>query len=152
MENIKLEAFTVVGIAVKTTNENGQSATDIGALWQKFMEQGILEKIPNKINDAIYSVYTDYEGDFTKPYTTVLGCKVSDASVIPEGMTAVNIKTTDYSKYTAKGNLSEGVVYNTWTEIWNKDLNRNYQADFEIYGEKAQDITNAEVEIFVGLN
>ena len=44
MENIKLEAFTIVGIAVKTTNENGQSAIDIDALWQKFMGEGILEK------------------------------------------------------------------------------------------------------------
>lgn len=152
MENIKLESFTIVGIAVKTTNENGQSATDIGVLWEKFMGEGILEKIPNKIDYAIYSIYTDYEGDYTKPYTTVLGCKVSDASSIPDGMVSVDINATNYSKYTTKGNLQEGVVYKAWTKIWNEDLDRNYKADFEVYGEKAQDPTNAEVEIFIGLN
>lgn len=152
MENIKLEAFTIVGIAVKTTNENGQSAIDIDALWQKFMGEGILEKIPNKIDYAIYSVYTDYEGDYTKPYTTVLGCKVSNNSSIPDDMVAINIDATNYSKYTTKGNLQDGIVYNEWTKIWNNDLNRSYKADFEVYGEKAQDPTNAEVEIFIGLN
>ena len=151
MENIKLEAFTVVGIAVKTTNKNGQSAADIGALWQKFMGEGILEKIPHKIDYSIYSIYTDYEGDYTKPYTTVLGCKVSDATNVPEGMVAVGVNASDYSKYSAKGNLNEAVVYNAWTEIWNQDLNRSYKADFEVYGEKARDPENAEVEIFIGL-
>jgi predicted transcriptional regulator YdeE len=152
MEHTKLDAFTVIGLAVKTTNENGQSAKDIGALWQKFMGEGILEKIPNKIDYSVYSVYTEYEGDYTKPYTTVLGYKVSDDSVIPEGMVSVNIKASEYSKYTAKGNLNEGIVYNTWTKIWNNDLKRSYKSDFEVYGEKAKNPIDAEVEIFIGVN
>ena len=48
MENIKIEAFNVIGIAVKTTNENGQAGKDIPALWEKFISEGILDKIPNK--------------------------------------------------------------------------------------------------------
>lgn len=151
MENIKLEAFTIVGIAVKTTNKNGQSATDIGNLWEKFIGDQILDKIPNKIDFTIYSVYTDYEGNYTQPYTTILGCKVSNTSSIPDGMVVVSIDVSHYSKYTAKGNLREEIVYNEWTKIWKNDLNRSYKADFEVYGEKAQDPTNAEVEIFVGL-
>jgi predicted transcriptional regulator YdeE len=151
MKNIKLEAFTVIGISVKTTNENGQSAADIGALWQTFMTNGIMDKIPNKINHDIYSIYTEYEGDYTKPYTTVLGCKVAPDTSTPEGMVSIKIEESSYSKYTAKGNLNEGTVYNEWTKIWNNDINRNYKADFEIYGAKAQDPTNAEVDIFIGL-
>lgn len=46
-----------MGIGVRTTNENGQSAKDIGALWNKFMSEGILDKIPNKIDNTIYSIY-----------------------------------------------------------------------------------------------
>ena len=67
-------------------------------------------------------------------------------------MVAINIDAKNYSKYTTKGNLQDGIVYNEWTKIWNSDLNRSYKADFEVYGEKAQDPTNAEVEIFIGLN
>ena len=45
----------------------------------------------------------------------------------------------------------QGIVYNEWVKIWNSDLDRTFVADFEVYGEKAQDPTNAEVEIFVGV-
>lgn len=151
MEHTKLEAFTVIGISTRTTNENNQSAADIGALWNKFMSEGILQKIPNKVNEDIYSIYTDYEGDYTKPYTSILGCKVKNTDEIPEGMVAINIKASDYEKITAKGNLQEGLVYKKWLEIWDMDLNRVYQADFEIYGVKAQKPEDAEVRIYIGV-
>ncbi len=77
MQKVKIEPFKVIGIAVRTTNENGKSAQDIGQLWGKFMSEGISDKIPNKINDTIFSIYTNYESDHTKPYDTILGCKVS---------------------------------------------------------------------------
>lgn len=35
MQNVKFEPFKIIGIAVRTTNENGQGAKDIGGLWQK---------------------------------------------------------------------------------------------------------------------
>ncbi len=84
MNKTNIETFTVIGIAVRTTNKNGQSAKDIGALWNKFMSEDILSQIPNKIDNTIYSIYTEYEGDYTQPYTTILGCKVKSK----DGMTA----------------------------------------------------------------
>ncbi len=50
--------------------------------------ENILANIPNKVDSTIYSVYTDYESDFTKPYTTLIGCKVPDLKSIPKGMAA----------------------------------------------------------------
>lgn len=35
--------------------------------------------------------------------------------------------------------------------LWNSDLPRKYTADFEIYGEKAQNPENAEVDILVAV-
>ena len=32
------------------------------------------------------------------------------------------------------------------------DLNRTYLADFEIYGQKAQNPSTAEVDIYIGVN
>lgn len=46
----------------------------------------------------------------------------------------------------------EGAVINTWFKIWDTDLNRTYKTDFEVYGEKAQNPNDAEVEIFVGVH
>jgi predicted transcriptional regulator YdeE len=151
MQTVKIEPFKVIGIAVRTTNENGQSAQDIGQLWGKFMSEGIAEKIPNKIDDSIFSIYTNYQGDHSQPYDTILGCKVSSLELIPEGMVGQSFDGGTYGKFISKGDLTKGVVFDTWTEIWSKNLNRVFTADFEIYGEKAQNPTNAEVEVFVGL-
>lgn len=151
METVKKGNFKIIGIKIRTTNENGQSANDIGKLWEKFMSENIGDKIPNKIDASIFSIYTNYEEDHTKPYDTILGCKVSSLDEIPNGMIGQEFEKGNYAKYISKSNLSEGSVYGTWTEIWNQDLDRTYAADFEIYGEKAQDLTNAEVEIFVAI-
>ncbi len=151
MNKTNIEAFTVIGIAVRTTNENGQSAKDIGALWNKFMSEGILDKIPNKMDNTIYSVYTEYEGDHTQPYTTILGCKVENTDIIPNGMVTKTIQGGNYAKFISKGDLTKGSVYEEWSKIWNTDLDRLYTADFEIYGEKAQNPIDAEVEILVAI-
>ncbi len=151
MEKVNIKEFTVIGIAVRTTNENGQSAKDIGALWKKFMSEGILDKIPNKTDNTIYSIYTEYEGNHTKPYSTILGCKVKSTESIPQGMVAKTIKGGNFVKFTAKGDLNKGAVYDEWTKIWNADLDRLYSADFEVYGEKEQNPTDAKVEIFVSV-
>ena len=147
----KIQKFNVIGIAVRTTNENEQASIDIPALWGKFMGEGIAEKIPNRIDHSIYCIYTDYEKDHTKPYTTILGCKVENLDIIPDGMVGKTFETADYEKYTVKGNLSQGLVYNAWLKIWNEELPRIFTADFEVYGEKAQNPENAEVDIFIAV-
>lgn len=89
MEKLDVASFQIIGIEVRTTNQNSQAINDIGALWGgKFMEQGILKKIPNKVNSTIYCLYTDYEGDHLLPYTTVIGCEVSSIDEVPSGMVA----------------------------------------------------------------
>ncbi len=151
MNKINIKEFTVIGISVRTTNENGQSAKDIGALWNKFMSEEILDKIPHKTDNTIYSIYTEYESDHTKPYTTILGCKVENADTIPNGMISKTIKAGKYAKFIAKGDLTKGAVYEAWSKIWNADLDRLYSTDFEVYGEKAQNPSDVEVEIFVAV-
>jgi predicted transcriptional regulator YdeE len=148
----KIEQFYIIGIAVRTTNQNGQAAQDIPTLWGRFMGENIASKIPNKVGESVYCLYTDYEEDYMKPYTTILGCQVSNLDTIPEGMTSKIIESGNYSKQTAKGNLMQGIVFNEWTKIWNSDLNRAYTTDFEVYDEKSQNPENAEVDIFVAVS
>jgi predicted transcriptional regulator YdeE len=45
----------------------------------------------------------------------------------------------------------EGVKYKTWMDICNTNLQRAYTTDFEIYGEKSADPSNASVDIFIAL-
>lgn len=146
-----IEKFHVIGISVRTTNEGNQAAKDIPQLWERFMSEEIESKILNKASQDVYGIYTEYEGDFTKPYTTIIGCKVNSLDNIPEGLIGLTIETANYEKFTAKGKLSDDVVYNKWTEIWKSNLDRAYIADFEIYGEKSMDMDNAEVDIFIAV-
>jgi predicted transcriptional regulator YdeE len=146
-----IQKFSIIGMSVRTTNENGQSGEDIPALWNRFMTEGIAAKIPNKIDNALYCVYTEYEKDHTKPYTTLLGCLVSSLDIIPEEMNGKTIEKATYEKFTAKGNLQENIVYKEWMKIWNSDLDRSFTSDFEIYGEKAQNPETAEVDIFIAI-
>ena len=151
VEKISIEPFMVIGIAVRTTNENGQSAQDIGQLWGRFMSEQIVQTIPNKISSDILSIYTNYEGDHTKPYDTILGCKVSSLETVPEDMVGRSFDGGTYHRYIAKGDITKGLIFKTWSEIWNAKINRAFKADFEVYGEKAQEPTDAEVEIYVGI-
>jgi len=151
MDKVKIKTFSIIGISVRTTNENEQAKKDIGALWNKFMSENMFEKIPNVKDETIYAVYTDYEGDYTKPYTTILGYKVNTLDVIPDGMIGVKIEKAVYHKFIAKGNLTDNAVIDEWVKIWNMDIDRAYTADFEMYGEKAIDPTNGEAEIYIAL-
>lgn len=146
-----ISTFHVIGISVRTTNENQQALKDIPALWARFTEEQTAAKIPGKINDDIYCIYTDYEKDHTRPYTTLLGCRVNNLDHIPDGMTGKTFAETNYKTFTAKGNLAQGAVYSEWLKIWNSSLPRAFTADFEVYGVKAVQAENAEVDIFVAL-
>jgi len=151
MKKVNIDPFMVIGIGVRTTNQNGKSGEDIGGLWGKFMSEGIADQIPNKIDGTIFSIYTNYEGDQTQPYDTILGCKVSSLENVPEGMVSQSFEGGNYASFVSKGDLTKGVVFGTWSEIWEEDLDRVFTADFEIYGERAQNPTEAEVDILVAI-
>jgi predicted transcriptional regulator YdeE len=151
MQTVRIRPFKIIGISIRTTNENGQASKEIAELWGKFMSENILTKIPNKVDNEIYSLYTDYESDHTKPYTAVLGCKVENLENIPNGMVGKSFDGGTYIKTTAKGDLMEGLVVNQWSKIFEMELNRTYDADFEIFGEKAQNPSDAEVDFYVGI-
>ena len=140
---ITLEQFFIIGISVRTTNENQQAMQDIGNLWAKFMNQNLIQQIPNKINDDIYCLYTEYASDFTGPYTTYLGCRVSSLEHIPEDFVTLNVPSNTYKEYIIpQGNTD--AVGATWSEIWESGMTRDYQVDFDVY------TTKGEVRIYVG--
>ena len=151
MQTVKIEPFKIIGISIRTTNENGQAIKEIAELWGKFFSESILAKIPNKVDSEIYSLYTEYEGDHTKPYTAILGCKVENLDNIPNGMVGKSFSGGTYTKTTAKGDLMQGLVVNQWSKIFEMELDRTYDADFEIFGEKAQNPSDAEVEFYIGI-
>jgi predicted transcriptional regulator YdeE len=150
MDKTQKSEFKLIGLKLesKTTNEGGQSSVDCGKLWQKFETENLAESIPDKLSDEIYAVYFDYEGDYTKPFSYFIGCKVKIDTDVPHGMDHLIIPAGNFTKVIAKGKMPDCVA-NSWKDIWNSKTDRAYKYDFEIYGERSKDWSNAEVEIFV---
>ena len=124
--------FYVAGISIRTTNQNGQSQNDIGGLWNRLINEGIVEQVQGRLSDDIYSVYTDYESDHTGFYTVLLGCKVPLGLIPPEGLTIATIQEAKYQVYTVTGEMPASVM-DAWQEIWNNCNDRTYTSDFECY-------------------
>lgn len=151
MDSITIPGFHIIGLAVRTTNQNGQAATDIPALWQRFLAEQVASAIPNKTDGSLYCIYTGYEGDHTLPYTTLLGCKVSSLDDIPEGLTGQSFAGGSYRIFTVSGKLADGIIYQAWERIWEAGMPRVFTADFEVYDERAQNPEDATVAIYIAV-
>lgn len=139
----------VIGISIRTDNE--KCLKDIPEHWGKWMQEQIFEKIPNKINDDVLALYTKYEGDYTKPYTFMLGYEVSTLERIPEGLEGIVIPASPYAVFTSKGPFPQSLG-ETWQTIWKTPLLRTYATDFEIYPPHFNPQTKPEVKVYIGLN
>jgi len=146
----KKSDFKLVGLKLngKTTNQNNQSGKDCGNLWQKFETNKIFDLIPEKLSNEIYAVYFNHEKDETTPFSYFIGCKIEKNSETPKGLEELIIPAQEYSKFTSKG-IMTGCLTDTWKEIGDTDIKRKFGFDFEVYDERSQDWSNAEVDIYV---
>jgi len=149
-EIIEQPAFYIVGLSVRTTNQNGQSQNDIGGLWGRIMQNNLLLKIEDKVSEDTYCVYTDYETDYTGFYTTIIGCKVSSLDKISEGFSGITIAAGKYHVYDLSGKFPEN-VHAAWQEIWGSDVKRAYTADFDQYAANAKSFEDTEVKIYLAV-
>ncbi|MGQ2982462.1 GyrI-like domain-containing protein [Flavobacterium sp.] len=143
--------LTLIGLKLgyKTTNKNEKAMEDCGALWQEYMGGFVPNKIPNKLNGDTYAVYFDYDGDHTDPYSYFIGCPVEDGTEVPTGLDSIIIPLQKYEMVTAKGKMPDCVA-EAWCDIWQRDIDRAYGYDFEIYRGN-MDWNNAEVEIYLSV-
>jgi predicted transcriptional regulator YdeE len=146
-KTISLAAFTVVGISVRTSNDRPQ---EIGALWQRFYAEGIAAKIRNKKSENIYSVYIDYEGDHTKPYSLVIGCEVGDASSLPAGLISKTLPAAKYAVVPANGKQPDSVIA-AWQSVYRSDLARTYGGDFDLYVSRGSNPQNMDVNLYIAI-
>lgn len=144
--------FKLIGLKLnkRTTNENGQSGKDCGELWQKFKTNKIVDQIPNKVSDAIYAMYFDYESDENGTFSYFIGCKVGVDTNAPESLDELLIPQQVYQKVIATGKMPECIT-EAWQRIWDAKLNRSFGFDFERYDERTSDWENAEVDIYLSV-
>ena len=145
--------LVIVGTAMRTSPRT--AASDIPALWQRFMQQDLARQLPRRTDDpAVYAVYCDYESDFRGPYTLVLGVAADARADVPEHMRRTRIPSGRYARFHAEGDPTQ-VIWQTWQHInesWDQRTERRYIADFERYAPEslAGDAVKADVVVGPG--
>ena len=147
-EIVNLKEKKLVGVNIRTNNNDPNMSDDIGKLWDEFFNQGIFFKIKNKVNERTIGLYSNYESDFTGDYDMTVACEVSDDKEKPKGTIVKIIPAGKYAKFIVKGHMQKA-VYEFWQQLWEMDLNRAYTCDFEEYINS--DIDNAEINIYIAL-
>jgi len=153
MENytvVQKPTMTIIGIECRTSNDPKAAPVDIPKHWTKFYSEDIMNKIPNKTCDEVIALYCDYAGDFTQPYSLVIGCPVSSIDPVPEGMVAKTIPGGSYALFSAVGEYPQNLI-ETWHSVWQTPLERTYTGDYELYGDKFFGESTKEVEVFIAI-
>lgn len=159
-EKIQLESIHLIGMTARTNNKNEMNpdTAKIGALASHYWGQQIANQFKDRVKPGVtYSVYTDFESDENGEYTYFIGEEVSsldnqDLSTFK----SLVIPNSTYQKFTTQPGKIPAVVIEAWQKIWqmqNEDFGgmRKYAADFEIYDQRAQDLQNAIVDIYIGI-
>jgi len=156
---VDMESFEVMGIEVRTNNAKEAGADGvIGKQWNRFMQEELTNRIPNRMDENVVAVYTDYASDANGDYSFVLGAKFRSApeTLVPKGMVVKTIPGGRYAVFTSERGPVAKVVVETWKQIWSyyqlpANGHRAYRADFEVYDQRAADPSNAQVEIYIGI-
>lgn len=149
--------FNVIGIAARTSNAKEMTPDGvIGKQWGRIFQEGLLEKIPNKADQNIVAVYTDYASDHDGEYTFLLGARVTSDANVPAGMVAKKIPAGKFAVFTTEKGPAPQVVPAAWMKINFLPSSvtggdRIYAADYEIYDERATDPQNLQVDIYIGI-
>lgn len=137
-----------IGLALRTNNE--ECSFTMPAHKERFFGENVPSQIPNKVNGNILALYTDYEGDYTKPYSWILGCEVSSLDEIPEGLVGKVIPESNYALFTTEGVFPEGLIA-AWQAIWKSNLERAYTTDFEVYRSDFDPQKNPQVKVYIAI-
>lgn len=150
-EVVQLGPKEIVGIEIRTTNENDQAVSDLGPFWAKFFAGEYQKKIPNKASNEIYGLYCEYEKDETKPYTLVAGCEVNSVGELGGELVAKKVPASKYAVFKIEGEFPHELI-RTWQFIWEAPLRRTFSGDFELYPEEWHPVNNPGLLLYIAIN
>ncbi len=147
MQKVKLENRTIIGLKVRTKNEDemNPNTQKIGSLWQNFFTN-IMPSL-GETPPPLYGVYSNYESDANGEFDVLVGAKSVE---LLDAREKVILEEGTYLCFKAKGELPQAVI-ETWGEIWayfsdeNSKEKRAYRTDFELY------LSKDEAEIYIGV-
>lgn len=156
MHFTEIPAFTVIGFEARTANAKEATAEGIiGPQWHRLIACGVADRIPDRIGDQMYAVYSDYASDHNGEYSFLTGVKVKDGATAPAGLVARRIHPGKYAVITSERGPFPQVVPAAWQKIFALEddgkLKRAYRTDFELYDQRARDPQNGQIDIYIGV-
>lgn len=126
------QSTNVLGLSVRTCNQDEMfpSKAKIGDLWAQFYSQHGCNLTENS---NVYGIYTDYESDFSGPYSVYAAADTFGAS---DELIALTLSAGKYLVFSAQGEIP-GSVIELWGHIWehfsngDAEYERAYTTDFE---------------------
>ena len=136
----------IVGLSVRT--QMATASEDIGSIVARFHVEKWVEKISNLKDPTVFGCYSEYESDHMGPYTYTIGCEVTSVDSIPEGASLIEIPEGEFIEVGSYGPMPEALI-SKWIEIWNTDLPRAFEIDYENYGDANDSSEEKAVTIFL---
>jgi predicted transcriptional regulator YdeE len=139
-------SIKIVGIELRTSNLEAMQT--IPLFWQKFYEEGILQKIPNRVSDNVYAVYTNFENEGKNNegiYSLIIGAEVREIQALPENFVSTIVEPAKRAVFEVEKGHPEKIP-EKWQEIWEAtDLEKSYVSDYELH------YASGEIEIYIGI-
>jgi len=156
---INKSEIKLVGLSARTNNKNemSQETSKIGQLFGHYASQNIASHIANRKSPGVtFAVYTEYDSNEHGDYTYFIGEEVGFFENIPTGLQKLIIPPAKYQKFTTPPGKMPDVAIHAWQQIWKMSFddfggNRAYQADFEVYDQRATDPANTCLDILIGI-
>ena len=142
------QAHHVIGIALRT--HNGEAFQTIPPLWARFAQSGLADRLPHRLSDDVYAVYTHFQNagvDNSGWYTLVIGHAVpgDTPALPPEGLTHVVAPASQRAVFEVAQGRPD-LVGAEWQQIWQRtDLQKTTLADYEVYR------TDGNISIHIGV-
>ena len=126
---LKEKTLTVLN-PLRVSNLDPKVSDQIGLLWQNFYKN--CSQVPNKITGKVICTYSNYENDEKGEYDVQIGFETLPTGDLKNIWTRKVIPAGRYAKFVIKGNMPKEVP-SLWTKIWNMNLPRKFDCDFEEY-------------------
>ncbi|WP_342571775.1 zinc ribbon domain-containing protein [Paenibacillus sp. FSL R5-0749] len=147
---VTLPGKRLAGISARTTNAIEISGKGcIQGLWNNYFAS---EHLPAP-EATRYGCYTNYTDGINGEYTILVGHEISSEESLPEGLDDILLPPATYAIFTSrKGPMAE-VAHEAWGAVWawEKQSDRTFTGDFELYDERSLNPENAQVDIYIAV-
>jgi predicted transcriptional regulator YdeE len=142
--------INIVGVELRTSNDNGRAFEEIPPFWEKFYTNAVSDMISNKKSMDVFSLYTNFENQGKNNqgmYSMIIGHEVESLEDLPSGFVGFTIPTSGYLVFPVEDGKVENVI-KTWETIWNIPADDKKEWTFTCEFERYK--SDGEIEVYIG--